>query len=589
MSHDLHNLDDLHTALEQRDQALLQSRQNLQLAERVIDASLEGIIITDTHNRIEFVNPAFTHLTGYQPAEVIGRTPAVLSSGRHNAQFYCAMWQDLRLHGYWCGEIWNRRKDGELYLQRLTITAINDEAGNISHYAALFTDITQLRENEERVRRLAYYDALTGLPNRRMLEDRLEQAIRQAQRYSHSLAVIFIDLDHFKQVNVTLGHAVGDELLLKVSERIRCHLRDDDTLARLGGDEFLVLLPELTELDEATRVARQLIATVSDAFVIDGHEFRVGCSLGISLYPDDGVTPEVLVKNADAAMYRAKQQGRNTYRLYRAEKHEQDHQTLAIETALRNSVETGEGLSVHYQPLIERDSGAIQHAEALLRWSPPGFGDIPPDEFIRLAERSGLISPLGQRAMQLVASQLQSWFSAGLTPPQVAINLSARQFWQEDLIEQVHSLFTTYDLPAGQIGFELTESILLEHQQQAVSKLTALRELGCQLALDDFGTGYSSLNYLLDLPLTTIKIDSNFIQQLDGEKRRGSTAIIAAITTLAKALGLGVVAEGVETEAQLAALNPYPIDQLQGYLIGPALSAAAFEHQWLAVPCDKRV
>lgn len=371
-------LEDLREALEQRDQALSQSRRHLQLAERVIDASLEGIIITDAETRIEFVNPAFTHLTGYSLEEAVGRTPALLSSGRHDADFYRDMWRTLQESGYWRGEIWNRRKSGQLYLELLTITAIRDDRGEISHYAALFSDITHIRENEEQVRRLAYYDPLTRLPNRRLLEDRLELGIRHARRYGQRLAVIFLDLDHFKQVNDALGHALGDELLLKVSKRLRAQLREDDTLARQGGDEFIVLLNEIEAVEEVTRVAHRLVESVSAPFEVGGQAFRVGCSLGISLYPDDGDRVETLVRRADSAMYRAKQEGRNTYRLFRAEMHREDRGRLELETALRNTAETGAGLGVHYQPLFDRDSGELEGAEALLRWHHPTLGHVSP-------------------------------------------------------------------------------------------------------------------------------------------------------------------------------------------------------------------
>lgn len=588
-------LEDLRDALEQRDRALALSRQNLQLAERVIDASLEGIIITDPENRIEFVNPAFCHVTGYTAEEVIGRTPALLSSGRQDAAFYRAMWNALEAHGYWRGEIWNRRKSGQLYLERLTITAITDDEGRVTHYAALFSDITHIRENEDRVRRLAYYDALTGLPNRRLLEDRMALAIRHAHRQGQCLAVIFIDLDHFKQVNDSLGHGVGDELLVCVAERLGHRLREDDTLARLGGDEFLVLLPELAELDEATRIARRLIESISEPFLVAGHEFRVGCSLGISVYPDDGTTPEALVQNADAAMYRAKHEGRNTYRLFRTEMNRRDHQQLALETALRNTVESGEGLEVHYQPLVDRDSGEVRGAEALLRWYHPDFGHISPGIFIPLAERSGLIVPLGEWVMQRVAAQLQAWQAAGLAPPGVAVNLSARQFWQHGLVERVAGLLETYRLAPGQIGFELTESVLLDRQQEAVHILQGLRKLGCRIAIDDFGTGYSSLSYLQDLPLTTLKIDRCFVQRLAGEAsvRRGSAAIVAAVAGMARELGLGVVAEGVETEAQLESISRYPVTLIQGYLTGRPVDAESFARRYLlrsarppTTPCE---
>ena len=308
-------LDDLRHALEQRDEALARSRKTLQLAERVIESSFEGIMITDDQVRIEFVNPAFTYLTGYQRDEVIGKTPEILSSGRHDGEFYQRMWQSLNTHGYWRGEIWNRRKDGELYLELLTITAIRDDSGKTTHYAGLFTDITQNRKNEEQIRQLAYYDALTGVPNRRLLEDRLDHAIRHAHRKELMLAVLFIDLDHFKEINDTLGHAVGDELLVQFTRRVQQCLREDDTLGRLGGDEFVVLLPEMDQLDDVTAVAQRLIEINATPYVINGRALTIGASIGVSVYPDDGTTVEELLHGADAAMYRSKRDGRNLFSL----------------------------------------------------------------------------------------------------------------------------------------------------------------------------------------------------------------------------------------------------------------------------------
>ncbi|MBZ9558415.1 MULTISPECIES: EAL domain-containing protein [unclassified Modicisalibacter] len=573
-------LADLRDALEKRDQALAQSRRNLQLAERVIDSSLEGIIITDARTRIEFVNPAFTHMTGYSLEEALGRTPAMLSSGRHDATFYRHMWDDLQARGSWRGEIWNRRKSGQLYLELLTITAIRDDDGQITHFAALFNDITHLRENEERVRRLAYYDALTQLPNRRLLEDRLSLAIRHAHRQTQRLAVIFIDLDHFKQVNDSLGHAAGDELLMQVARRLSAHLREDDSLARLGGDEFIALLPEIDTPEEAACVARRLIEAIRAPFRFGNREFRVGCSLGISLYPDDDTSVEGLLHHADAAMYRAKQEGRNTYRLFRADMHAHDDRRLALESALRETLETGAGLDVHYQPLFDRDTGRLCSAEALMRWRHPAFGDLSPTEFIPLAERSGLILPLGEYLLHRVVEQLRVWRSAGFDPVPVAVNLSARQFWQRDLVDWVCAELEAQEVPAELLGFELTESTLFDKQQQASQILRELRELGCTVAIDDFGTGYSSLSYLQELPISTLKIDRRFIQSLtDGG--RGGQAILAAVTGLASELGLQVVAEGVETQAQLIALERFPVHRIQGFLTGHPVAAATFADNWL--------
>lgn len=570
---------DLRQAISKRDRALQHPHLNLQLAERVIAASLEGVIITNAHGIIEFVNPAFTHTTGFSAEEVMGKTPAILSSGRHNKAFYDDMWHTLNQNGYWRGEIWNRRKTGQLYLELLTITSIFDEAANISHFAALFTDITHIRDNEEQIRRLAYYDALTQLPNRRLLEDRLELALRHAHRHQQRLAVLFIDLDHFKQVNDSLGHAAGDELLLEVSKRMTLRLREDDTLARLGGDEFIVLLPDLTDTDEVSAIARRLLDAVGQPISLSNQQFRVGCSLGISLYPDDANNAQQLMQHADSAMYRAKQEGRNTYRLFSNHLDVREHRALAMETALRNAIDHNQGLSLHYQPLVNLDTGRLVSIEALARWTDPELGHVSPGDFIPLAERAGLIQPLSQLLMRTVAAQLRNWLDEGLAPIPVAVNLSAQQFWHEGLIDDIQALYQEYQLPAGLLYFELTESMLLDKQQQAITILNALRGLGCEIAMDDFGTGYSSLSYLHQLPITILKIDQTFIQQL-GENL-GSETILAAITGMAQGLQLKVVAEGVETQAQRDALAGYPVDLIQGYLISKPLPADEFRLRFL--------
>ncbi|AMD02697.1 EAL domain-containing protein [Halomonas chromatireducens] len=575
-----HYMQDLRDALEERDRALARSHENLQLAERVIESSLEGIIVTDPSNRIEFVNPAFSHMTGYAAEEVIGKTPEILSSGRHDAAFYRQMWEALKTNGYWRGEIWNRRKSGELYLELLTITAITGENGEVTHYAALFNDITHIRENEERIRKLAYYDPLTALPNRRLLEDRLQLAIRHAHRNKSRLAVVFVDLDHFKQINDAMGHAVGDELLVMVADRLQSRLREDDTLARLGGDEFLILLPDLEEVEEVTRVARRLVDAVGEPCIINGHEFSIGCSLGISLYPDDATNAEALIHDADVAMYRAKQEGRNAYRLYRTEMNIQDDRQRALEAALRDAVESGEGLEVHFQPLFERESGALHSAEALMCWHHPVLGSIPPGEVIPLAERAGLIVALGDRMMRMVFAQLSEWCRASAEPVPVSINLSPRQFWQQDLTSKIAAMLADHDLPTGLVGFELSESTLLDKPLQAAAVLQQLRDLGGEITIDDFGTGYASLSYLEELPVTTLKIDRRFIQRLDGEQR-GSAAIVAAVCGLARELGLRVVAVGVETEAQQDALLRHNMDLIQGFLTGRPVSAARFASRYL--------
>ncbi|MGP9665357.1 EAL domain-containing protein [Halomonas sp. AOP22-C1-8] len=568
-------LGDLRDALEQRDQALARSNQNLQLAERVIESSLEGIIITDADARIEFVNPAFTHLTGYTLDDVLGKSPSVLGSGRQDATFYKQLWNTLKTDGYWRGEVWNRRKSGELYLERLTITAICDDQGITQHYAGLFSDITHMRENEEQIRHLAYYDVLTRLPNRRLLEDRITLAIRHAHRTSEQLAVMFIDLDHFKQVNDTLGHALGDDLLLSVAERMANRLREDDTLARLGGDEFIALLPNINGFCEASSVAKRLIEAVSAPYSLQGHNFRIGSSIGISLYPDDGSTPEILIQHADAAMYRAKHEGRNTYRLFQAAVDQQARDQLSMETALRNALETGDGLYMAYQPIAQRDSRHLASAEALVRWAHPQQGLIAPGEFIPLAERSGLILPLGEKVIDLVLADMSAWQAAGRTLVPVAINLSAAQFWQPNFVDHISRKLRDSSISPALITFELTESMLLNRQVEGTDLLKQLRVLGCGIALDDFGTGYSSLSYLHNIPAQSLKIDRSFIEALH-QQEHNSRAIVAAIASLARELGLKVVAEGVETEQQWDLLGEYAIDFIQGFYISKPQPAHYF-------------
>lgn len=574
-------MQDLRQALEQRDQALAKSRENLQLAERVIDSSLEGIIITDPANRIEFVNRAFTHMTGYTAEEAIGRTPEILSSGRHDAAFYGQMWDALKRSGYWRGEIWNRRKSGELYLEMLTITAITDDSGAVTHYAALFSDITHMRENEERIRKLAYYDALTGLPNRRLLEDRLELAIRHAHRNQSRLAVIFVDLDHFKEVNDALGHAFGDELLVMMSERLQLRLREDDTLARLGGDEFLILLPDLEEVDEVTRIARRLVEAVGEPCVIEGQEFRIGCSLGISLYPDDATTAEALVHNADVAMYRAKEEGRNGYRLYRNEMNLQDDRQRALEKALHDAFITGEGLQLHYQPIFEREGGRLYGAEALLRWHHPLLGSVPPIDIMTLVERAGLLPQLDEYMLEQICTQLVAWNAAGSASVPISINLSARQFWQPELPVRVATKLKQHNLQPGLLGFEIAERTLLDKPQQAAVVLKRLRRLAGDVAINDFGTGYAALGYLHELPINMLKIDRRFVQRLDSGQK-GSAAIVAAVAGLAREMELCLAAVGVETESQRDILGRHGVELIQGYLTGRAVPADLFASRYLA-------
>ena len=491
---------ELRQALAERDRALRLSQRNLHLAEKVIESSLEGIIITNAEGIIESVNPAFTRLTGYSAEDVIGQTPAMLSSGRHDDTFYAEMWEMIQGEGHWQGEVWNRRKNGEVYPELLTITAIQDEDGVLTHYAALFRDISEIKDNETRIRNLAYYDPLTNLPNRRLFHDRLSVAIAHAHRSQTKLAVIFVDLDRFKRINDSLGHGVGDQLLQEVTTRLLSSVREDDTVARMGGDEFIILLTEVVDVDHVVNVARRIIESMTQPMQLNGRELVVTCSLGISIYPDDNTDIDNLIQNADTAMYRAKDAGRNSYQLYSPAMNAHSLQHLAMEVCLRKALSDNE-LSVHLQPLFDAHSETIASAEALLRWHSPSLGWVPPSDFIPLAEDTGLIVPIGEFVLRSVCRQLSSWNEQGYESVPVAVNVSAIQFRSKSFIETTRAILEGYDIRPGQLSFELTESMLVDDAVDNIRTMNALREMGIRLAVDDFGTGYSSLNYLRRFPI----------------------------------------------------------------------------------------
>lgn len=570
---------ELRQALQERDVALSTSKRNLYLAERIIESSLEGIMVTDPQGHIESVNPAFTRLTGYSPSEVIGKTPAVLSSGRHGKDFYQQMWDELTRKGNWQGEVWNRRKNGEVFPELLTIAAIHDEAGSVTHYASLFSDISRIKENEEHIRNLAYYDPLTALPNRRLFNDRLSVAIAHAHRYQSQLAVMFVDLDRFKRINDSLGHDVGDHLLQEVALRLGDAVREDDTVARMGGDEFIIMLSDVSELEEVISIARRIIELMGEPVCIDAHELLVTCSLGISVYPEDGEDIDTLVKNADTAMYRAKDAGRNSYQLYSPAMNARSLEHLAMELSLHRALEAGE-LEVFYQPLFSAQEAALVGAEALIRWNHPGLGRVSPADFIPLAEETGLILDIGDYVMRQVCRQIKLWQQQGYGDINVAINVSARQFRQEDFLSSVYDLLESEAIDSELLTFELTESMLVEDAVEAIQTMNALRKMGVGLSVDDFGTGYSSLSYLRRFPISKLKIDRAFIRDIENDHDGG--AIVSAVIGLGHSLGLSVVAEGVENADQLAFLQQNNCNVIQGFYYSPPVDAATFEQQFLS-------
>lgn len=553
---------------------------DINLTRQIINNSLESILITDKDNTIQFVNPAFTHITGYFPEEVIGKKVSILSSGRHNLKFYQKMWRKIKEHGFWKGEIWNRKKNGQLYLELLKITAIYDTNGEVINYLGTCSDITYIRENERKIERLAFYDPLTTLPNRRLFENQITEAIKSSQRLNKQLAVIYLDLDHFKSINDTLGHEAGDKLLIILTNRIKLALRTTDILARIGGDEFVILLHDIKQIDSVELVCQRISKKLNEAVKLNEHTLRVGCSLGVSIFPEHGQTATELLRNADIAMYRAKAEGRNTYALYQAQMQLPQSRFLALNTAFREAVETTEELYFVYQPIVNFD-GQMTFVEALARWKHPELGDISPLEFIQLAERTGLIKDFSAISCQLLISQISKWLDKGFALKPVSINISPLQFWDQGFTDSFLEFLHKKKIPTNLFKIELTEGVILSHHQKAIEKLNTLHDNGIKIYIDDFGTGYSSLSYLDKLPISGIKIDQQFIKNMSTNK--ASRAILAAVASLAKELGVLSVAEGVETEEQFKTLQSFGIDLMQGYYIDKPLSSEEFEKKWLKI------
>ncbi len=540
------------------------AEEKLRQAAAVIASTRDGMIVTDLEPRIVTINPAYTEITGYSEAEVLGKNPRILQSGRHDRAFYQAMWASLLQTGHWQGELWNRRKNGELYPQWLTVSTVRDERGEATHYVGVLTDISQLKRAEERLAHLAHYDPLTDLPNRLLAQSRLAHAVDQAQRHEQRVGVLLLDLDRFKTINDSLGHPAGDALLRAIALRLRERLREEDTLARLGGDEFLVVLERLPRPEEAASVAQNLLDLLTQPFMLpDGSEVYVNASIGVSLYPDDGSSATDLIQYADAAVYQAKEQGRNIYRFYTEALTQAAHERLDLERRLRGALERGEFL-LHYQPQLSVTEGRIIGVEALVRWQPPGQALVSPARFIPLAEETGLIVPLGEWVLRTACAQAQAWRLAGWPSLLMAVNLSARQIRQPDLVGRVRAALADSGLPADYLELEITESGLMEQGEQAETILRALKETGVRLAIDDFGTGYSSLAYLKRFPIDQLKIDQSFVRDIPHDPN--DMEIAAAIIALAHTLRLEVLAEGVETTEQLAFLREHGCDLYQGYL-----------------------
>jgi diguanylate cyclase (GGDEF)-like protein/PAS domain S-box-containing protein len=542
---------------------------------KAFESTRDGVVICDARARIQSVNRAFSDITGYEAENAIGRTPALLHSGRHDESFYREMWRSVVDAGHWQGEIWNRRRNGEIYPEWLTISAVRDEAGVVTHYVGVFTDITRVKRDEAELQRLANFDPLTELPNRRLLNARLQEALARTRRHGGRTALLSIDLDGFKTVNDSLGHPAGDELLTRIAQRLRERVRGGDTLGRLGGDEFLVIAESLHGPEEAAVLARDLlVAVASPVALARGPEVYVTASIGISLFPDDGCADATaMMRDADAALYLAKEQGRNRFCFYTQDLNRQAVAKLETEVALSQATQRGE-LLLHYQAKVGAACGRIVGAEALLRWR-RGGELVPPGLFIPIAEQSSLILDIGAWVIDEVCAQQARWRAAGLAMPPVAVNVAARQFAAGNLDEVLGDALRRHGVPPDCLELEVTESMLIDRPAEGIAMLARLRQLGIRLSLDDFGTGYSSLAYLRQFPIDALKIDKSFVDQI--ETGPDGSAIVDAVIALAHRLGLSVVAEGVETPAQLEHLRSQGCDELQGFGLARPVPAEDFE------------
>ncbi|RAU21600.1 signal transduction protein [Paramagnetospirillum kuznetsovii] len=539
------------------------------LAAHVFRYALEATIITDGRGRILRVNPVFTELTGFAADEVIGGNPRILRSDHHDEAFYREMWHSISTTGRWQGEIWNRRRDGSIFVAWESIVAVKGDDGEVRYFIGSFSDITEQVEAQRHILHLAHYDMLTGLPNRVLFQDRLERAVVHALRHDRQAALLFIDLDGFKKVNDTMGHRAGDDLLKEVAKRL-CHcVRMTDTVARLGGDEFTIILDEIVSPGDAAMIADKILAELALPVVIDGREVFVGASIGISVYPEDGKSGEDLLKHADTAMYQAKAAGKGRHNFYSAEMTQREERRLEMESALRLAVEEAQ-FDVHYQPKACLRSGVITGFEALARWTHPTFGPVSPADFIPLAEEIHLVERIDMLVLRKACRQGRVWLDSG-HQLSMAVNLSGGDFRDGDLAQKVAQVLAETHFPADRLELEITETFVLDLGERQREVLDSLKRLGIRLAIDDFGTGYSSLSYLKRLPVDTLKIDRSFVRDLARDSR--DMMLVGSIIGIAHSLGLKVVAEGIEESDQQIILLTQECDEMQGYLLAKPMPA----------------
>ncbi|WP_229677320.1 putative bifunctional diguanylate cyclase/phosphodiesterase [Psychrobacillus lasiicapitis] len=543
-----------------------------QVIDQILNATKEGIMITDDKMTISLVNTAFESLTGYTLQEVKGKTPRILQSGKQDASFYQNMWKDIRVKGSWQGEIWNKRKNGEIYPERLTIHTIVNEEGIVISYFGVFSDISHNKVIEKEIEELTFTDTLTNTMNRHTFYEQLEDLIATSTENSEH-AMLVVDLDRFKQINETLGNEVGDFLLTEVADRINSIVRANDLVSRYGGDEFLVTITDLNFQKDAVHFAEKLNKQLNKPFYIQDREIYITSSIGISFYPQDGIEVETLIQKADKAMYFAKQNGRNQYAFYFDELQTDAERLLLLESELRKAIQQ-KAFVIHYQPKVSLDTNQIIGVEALVRWANGTLGVVSPAEFIPFAEDTGLIIPISEVILEKVCMDIVDWRSRGIQHIPVSINIAALHFQQDDFMERINAILTKYNCSPQLLELELTERTVMEDSESIVHKLVKLKRMGFKLSIDDFGTGYSSLSYLNRFPLNYLKIDSSFIQQMT--ELQDKQAIVDTIILMAHRLHIKVIAEGAETKDQVKLLKEMGCDIVQGYYFSKPISSAAF-------------
>ncbi len=548
----------------------------IRLADAVFETASEGIIISNSQNRIVQVNPAFSSITGYSSEEAIGKNPGFLKSGRHDDEFYNSIRKSLARSGKWQGEIWNRRKNGEVYLQWQSLTALEAEDGSVEAYVGTFYDAGKFKRMDDKEDFYTNYDALTGLPNRNLLQDRILQAQKNALATRERVGILYLDLDHFKSVNDEFNHNVGDSVLVEMSQRLKDCLRDCDIIGRLSGDKFLVVLPKIRSDDETTIILNRLLIEAARPINVDGcdTEILITVSIGVAVFPDDGETVEDIIRNADTASFHAKREGRNNYQYFTEDMNIRARKRIRMEKGLRRALENEE-LEIYYQPKVELRRGKIVGMEALLRWRIPETGELlSPAKFIPLAEETGLIVPIGEWVLGTACTQLKSWLDGGMRPLQMSVNLSMRQLTKKSLLNDITKILDSTGLAPRMLEMEITETSLMENTDDVIAVLKDIRGLGIQLSVDDFGTGYSSLNYLRNFPIDVIKIDQSFVVDIGGDG--GGAMLAAAVIAIGQSLGLKVIAEGVENETQLAFLRQQWCDEIQGFYFSRPVPAEDF-------------